>query len=159
MAQLEPGRMVTPEAVALEFRTANVGSRILAYLVDQLVVFGVIVIAAIALGLLAAGSDSVGAGLPEWVAATLVLLLISIWYFGYPIAMETLWHGRTLGKAVLGLRVVTSEGAPVRFRHAAIRAFLGVVDFLLTSGFAAVVAILASRNNQRLGDMVAGTLV
>ena len=47
---------------------------------------------------------------------------------GYPAAFETLWRGRTLGKAALGLRVVTIEGAPVRFRHAAIRSMLGLFD-------------------------------
>jgi hypothetical protein len=73
--------------------------------------------------------------------------------------LETLWRGRTLGKAALGLRVVTREGAPVRFRHAAIRTLLGTVDFALASGFFAVVFVLFSRDNQRLGDMVAGTLV
>ena len=59
----------------------------------------------------------------------------------------------------MGLRVVTTEGGPVRFRHAAIRAALGMVDFFITSGAAAVISVLATRNNQRLGDLVAGTVV
>jgi RDD family len=87
------------------------------------------------------------------------LVLIPGWWFGYFAAMETLWRGRTIGKAALGLRVVTREGAPVRFRHAAIRTLLGLVDFGLGSGFFAVVFVLFSRDNQRLGDLVAGTLV
>jgi RDD family len=73
--------------------------------------------------------------------------------------METLWRGRTIGKAVMGLRVVTVEGAPVRFRHALVRAALGLVDFYATSGGAAVLCILATKRNQRLGDLAAGTLV
>jgi hypothetical protein len=65
-----------------------------------------------------------------------------------------------LGKLVLGLRVVTVEGAPIRFRHATIRSMLGLVDFLLPPGGAtAILTVLASRQNQRLGDLVAGTLV
>jgi hypothetical protein len=55
--------------------------------------------------------------------------------------------------------VVTREGAPVRFRHAAIRGLLGLVDFLILGGFLAVVFILFTKDNQRLGDLVAGTLV
>ena len=51
--------------------------------------------------------------------------------FGYWMLLETMWGGRTLGKAAVGLRVVTIEGAPVRFRHSAIRAMLAVVDFFL----------------------------
>ena len=156
MAQVESARMVTPEAVALEFRTANLGSRILAYLIDMVVVVAGIVAGLFAVALLGQASDVV---VPDWVALTIVLVLLPAWWLGYFIAFETLWRGRTLGKAALGLRVVTKEGAPVRFRHAAIRGLLGLVDFLVMGGFFAVVFILFSRDNQRLGDMVAGTLV
>ena len=156
MAQVESTRMVTPEAVALEFRTANIGSRILAFFLDWLVVGAGIVVLLLAIALIGsvAGSD-----LPEWLGLALVLVLLPCWYLGYFIAFETLWRGRTLGKAALGLRVVTREGAPVRFRHAAVRALVGLVDFYLGLGFFAVVFILFSRNNQRLGDLAAGTLV
>jgi uncharacterized RDD family membrane protein YckC len=156
MAQVEPARMVTPEAVALEFRTANLGSRILAYLIDMVVVVAGIVAGLFAVALLGQASDVV---VPDWLALTIVLVLLPAWWLGYFIAFETLWRGRTLGKAALGLRVVTREGAPVRFRHAAIRALLGLVDFLVLGGFLAVVFILFTRDNQRLGDLVAGTLV
>ena len=156
MAQVEPARMVTPEAVALEFRTANLGSRILAYLIDLAVVTVGILAGLLAVALLGQATDVV---VPDWVALTIVLVLLPGWWLGYFIAFETLWRGRTLGKAALGLRVVTKEGAPVRFRHAAIRALLGLVDFALAGGFFAVVFILFTRDNQRLGDLVAGTLV
>jgi uncharacterized RDD family membrane protein YckC len=155
-SQLESARMVTPEAVALEFRTANLGSRILAYLIDMVVVVAGILAGLFAVALLGQASDVV---VPDWVALTIVLVLLPAWWLGYFIAFETLWRGRTLGKAALGLRVVTKEGAPVRFRHAAIRGLLGLVDFLVLGGFLAVVFILFTRDNQRLGDLVAGTLV
>jgi uncharacterized RDD family membrane protein YckC len=156
MAQVESARMVTPEAVALEFRTANLGSRILAYLIDMVVVVAGILAGLFAVALIGQASDVV---VPDWVALTIVLVLLPSWWLGYFIAFETLWRGRTLGKAALGLRVVTKEGAPVRFRHAAIRGLLGLVDFLILGGFLAVVFILFTRDNQRLGDLVAGTLV
>ena len=156
MAQVESARMVTPEAVALEFRTANLGSRILAYLVDMVVVVAAILVGLFAVALIGQASDVV---VPDWVALTVVLVLLPAWWLGYFIAFETLWRGRTLGKAALGLRVVTKEGAPIRFRHAAIRGLLGLVDFFVAGGFIAVVFILFTRDNQRLGDLVAGTLV
>jgi uncharacterized RDD family membrane protein YckC len=156
MAQVESARMVTPEAVALEFRTANLGSRILAYLIDLAIVVAGILAGLFAVALIGQASQLV---VPDWVALTIVLVLLPSWWLGYFIAFETLWRGRTLGKAALGLRVVTREGAPVRFRHAAIRALLGLVDFAIGSGFIAIVLILLTRDNQRLGDLVAGTLV
>jgi uncharacterized RDD family membrane protein YckC len=152
MAQVEQPRMVTPEAVALEFTTANVGSRILAFLIDMVIV-GVVSFGGILVLVLT------DATLPEWLVASILIILVPGWYLGYFAVSETLWRGRTVGKAALGLRVVTKEGGQVRFRHAAIRALLGLVDFAIGSGFFAVVFILLTRDNQRLGDLLAGTIV
>jgi uncharacterized RDD family membrane protein YckC len=149
-----PTGIVTPEAVPLDFELANIGSRFPAFLLDLLIEGAALFALTIGLSALVAGSGtSVGVG----VAAFFLLYFLVL--FGYPTAMETLWRGRTLGKAALGLRVVTKEGAPVRFRHAATRAALGLVDFALTSGAAAVICILVTKENQRLGDLVAGTIV
>jgi uncharacterized RDD family membrane protein YckC len=152
MAQVEQPRMVTPEAVALDFTTANVGSRILAFVIDVAIVGVVSFLGVLPLAL-------TDATLPEWLVVSILVILIPGWFFGYFTVSETLWRGRTVGKAALGLRVVTKEGGPVRFRHAAIRTILGLVDFGIGSGFFAIVLILLTRDNQRLGDMVAGTLV
>jgi uncharacterized RDD family membrane protein YckC len=152
MAQLEQPRMVTPEAVALEFTTANVGSRILAFVIDAAIVGVVSFLGILPLAL-------TNATLPEWLVASILVILIPGWYFGYFTVSETLWRGRTVGKAALGLRVVTKEGGPVRFRHAAVRTLLGLVDFGIGSGFFAILLILLTRDNQRLGDLLAGTLV
>lgn len=147
--------IVTPEAVRLEFEAAGIGSRALALAIDLVVQVTVMVAALLSLELVGGG----GAGLPEWVAITTSLLIVFAVFWGYPVTLETLWRGRTLGKAAMGLRVVTKEGAPVRFRHAAIRAALALVDFWVTFGGVAVVSALVTREHQRLGDLVAGTLV
>ncbi len=152
MAQGEQPRMVTPEAVALEFTTANVGSRILAFLIDGAIVGAVSFAGLFALAI----ADLM---LPEWLVVSILVILVPGWYLGYFVVSETLWRGRTVGKLALGLRVVTKEGGPVRFRHASVRALLGLVDFAIGSGFFAVLFILLSRDNQRLGDILAGTLV
>jgi hypothetical protein len=98
-------------------------------------------------------------GLPEVVGTIFVVVALFLIFFGYPIVSETVWSGRTLGKAAMGLRVVTREGAPVRFRHAAIRGALSLVDLYLFLGAVAVVSSLLTRDGQRLGDLAAGTLV
>jgi uncharacterized RDD family membrane protein YckC len=144
----EPG-IVTPEAVVLAFETAGVGSRLIAKLIDlavQGVALGLVIAGAVILGTTSIGLAGVYFG---------VFLIV----FGYPLAMETLWRGRTLGKAAMGLRVVTVEGAPIRFRHALVRDALGLVDFFVTSGGAAILSVLLTTRNQRLGDLAAGTLV
>jgi uncharacterized RDD family membrane protein YckC len=155
MASTQPPRLVTPEAVPLDFELAGIGSRFLALMLDWLLqgALAFSLFFALAASFAAAGQED------SWITATAALLLIFLVVWGYPVAMETLWRGRTLGKAALGLRVVTKEGAPIRFRHAAIRAVLGLVDFVLTSGAAAVLSALLTRDNQRVGDLVAGTIV
>ena len=144
--------VITPEAVPLDLQPAGLGSRFVALLIDW-TVQGLLGFALLLLGIGLSAGDLGGVGIALFFLLTFGVL------FGYPIALETLWRGRTLGKAAMGLRVVTTEGGPVRFRHAAIRAALGLVDFMVTSGAAAVISVLATRNNQRLGDLVAGTLV
>jgi hypothetical protein len=80
--------------------------------------------------------------------------------FGYPVVMETLNRGRTLGKMAVGARVITLDGTPVRFRHAATRSAFLLVDTLLVPVAAiGVVSIWMTKANQRLGDLVAGTIV
>ena len=141
-------RLVTPEAVVLQFETASLGSRVPAALLDLVVQLGILMTVGIGLSPVGGTAGNV-----------LLYLLITFVLLGYSVVFETLWRGRTPGKAALGLRVVRKDGAPVRFRHAVVRSFLGLVDFWLTTGAAAVIAVLLTRDNQRLGDLAAGTLV
>ena len=145
---VEPG-IVTPEAVVLSFETAGVGSRVVAQLID-------LAIQLAAIGLVLLGGSRLS-GSPIGLAVDYFGVFLVV--FGYPIALETLWRGRTVGKAAMGLRVVTVEGAPIRFRHALVRTALGLIDFYLTFGAGAVLCILVTKRNQRLGDIAAGTLV
>lgn len=79
--------------------------------------------------------------------------------FGYPAILEAVWRGRTVGKAAFGLRVVTKEGAPIRFRHAVVRSLLFIVDGFLIGPAIGVLCLLLTSDTVRVGDMVAGTIV
>jgi uncharacterized RDD family membrane protein YckC len=144
--------IVTPEAVLLEFAVAGLGSRSLAFLVD-------LGIRAALLWLVFLGAAAGGVLLDETVVVVITIAAVFAALLVYPAATETAWNGRTPGKMVMGLRVVTVEGAPIRFRHAAIRSALGIVDFLLGAGTLAIISALATRQSQRLGDLAAGTIV
>ncbi len=155
--EVSPFGIITPEAVVLEFDTGGAGSRVLAELIDltlQVTALLVVVAASSVFFTSVGGGGGVG-----WIGVVVLVLTVFLILIGYPIALETLWNGRTLGKAALGLRVVTVEGAPIRFRHAAIRGMVGLGELWVFSGVPALVAIILSKRNQRLGDMVAGTLV
>jgi len=144
--------IVTPEAVLLEFAVAGLGSRSLAFLID-LAIRGAL------LWLVFLGAAAGGIALDETVMVVVSIAAVFAVLFVYPALTETVWNGRTPGKMAMGLRVVTIEGAPVRFRHAAIRSALGLVDFLLGAGTLAILSALATRQSQRLGDLAAGTIV
>lgn len=159
-AGVQPGRgvdvadagLVTPEAVVLGLPVASVGSRAVGLLVDGLIQVATIVLLAFAAGIV--GDAGLG-----WLGITVFLLAVFGVLFVYPAAFETLWNGRTPGKAVMGLRVVTVEAAPVGLRHAAIRAAMGLLDFWVSWGGVAVISALLTRRAQRLGDLAAGTVV
>ncbi|MEO5678172.1 MAG: RDD family protein [Acidimicrobiales bacterium] len=152
-------QLLTPEAVVLGFDTAGLSTRLLARLVDGTVQLILVI------GTLSGLAFLSGAGVPDVGLLIAALFLLPLLLLGYPIAFEALWRGRTPGKAALGLRVVTVEGAPVRFRHALIRGGAEVVDLyglgilVVAPGIVGAIAIAASARSQRLGDMVAGTLV
>jgi uncharacterized RDD family membrane protein YckC len=144
----------TPEQVALEFPLAGVGSRFLAVAVDTLLQVAVgLVILLIALGVFAALR---AAGV--WVAAFVIIAGFLVFY-GYFAAFEAFWHGQTPGKRLVGLRVLSVSGRPIRFDEALLRNLLRVVDQLPGVYAVGIVAMLASTRSQRLGDLAAGTVV
>ncbi|MYS75052.1 RDD family protein [Streptomyces sp. SID5926] len=144
--------LVTGEAVALELRPARLPSRALAVLLDLAVAVAVYVAVTVALMVATASLDV--AAQTALSIATFVLVLV-----GGPIAVETLSHGRSLGKMACGLRVVRDDGGPIRFRHSLVRGLIGVIEILMTLGVIACVASLVSARGRRLGDVFAGTLV
>ena len=78
--------------------------------------------------------------------------------WGWDVAWEVAWRGQTPGKRALGLRVLRLDGAPVGLPESLVRNALRVVELPL--GYApAVLAVALSARRQRLGDLVAGTLV
>lgn len=147
-------QLVTGEAVVLDLRTAGVPSRLLATLLDV-----VVQMVALFLLLLLVGVTS------QWsspaIAAGLLITVMLLVYLGYPVLMETLLRGRTLGKMALGLRVVRDDGGPIGFRHAVTRGLLGlfVEKPGLTFGAAGVITALLNERGKRLGDLAAGTVV
>ena len=144
--------LVTGEAVALELRPAKLPSRALAVLLDLVVSMTAYLV--VTIGLLAGTAALDDAARIAVSIASFLLLLV-----GGPIAVETLSHGRSLGKLAFGLRVVRDDGGPIRFRHALVRGAIGVVEILMTFGIIACIASLVSARGRRLGDVFAGTLV
>lgn len=155
MTAFEKLTIDTPEQIALEFTLAGVGSRFLALAVDtaiQATVFLVLAYLVIAVSAFVWPSDSM------WGLAIVVLIGFSLLY-GYFATFEWLWRGQTPGKRVMGLRVISATGHPMTPYQAGVRNLLRIVDQIPGLYGVGIGAVLLTERSQRLGDLVAGTVV
>ncbi|MDQ3772155.1 MAG: RDD family protein [Actinomycetota bacterium] len=143
----------TPEGVAIDMILAGLGSRFVAGLVDALIKGVILGTLFLATNVLA------GEGFGGGVLVALLLALSFLINFGYDVLFEVLSSGRTPGKRMIGIRVVSESGQPVGFVASAIRNLMRLVDMLPVGYVVGSVAVLANARNQRLGDLAAGTLV
>lgn len=144
--------LVTGEAVALDLPPASIGPRILSGLLDYATVW------ALAWGLMSAG-EVLSAQVDEAIHSATLLVAFLLAWLAYPVAVETMTRGRSLGKLAAGLRTVRDDAGPITFRHALARGLLAVVEIYLLWGIPAVVASVVNGKGKRLGDVVAGTYV
>jgi uncharacterized RDD family membrane protein YckC len=145
--------LVTGEAVVLELRLAKLPSRAIAIFIDLFVQVSMLYGVTFLAGTAAPANDGALVAAVALVGSIAVLV-------GYPVLFESLSRGKSLGKLVLGLRVVQEDGGPVRFRQSLIRALAGVfVDFWSTFGAGAILSSLLSAKGKRVGDILAGTVV
>jgi uncharacterized RDD family membrane protein YckC len=153
-------RLVTPERIVFQYPLAGPFRRYVAYLLDLAVVLGAVVLVSLILIVLSLGSRS-GLG-PIFVA-----YFVLVW--GYRGFCEAVFNGQTLGKRMLGLRVVSERGVPITGAQAVLRNLVGSLDgtipYLLRPDLTSMLllmgltSMLLTRKFQRLGDLAAGTMV
>jgi len=146
----KPEPMVTGDAVVLDVQIAQLPVRALAALIDLTVVF----IAYILGFTLWAVAD-----LDDALSAAVLIVFTVLTIVGYPVIFEVATRGRSLGKMALGLRVVSDDGGPERFRQALFRGLSGFIEIWMFAGAPAVVCSMLSTKGKRIGDVFAGTMV
>ena len=137
----------TPEGIALSLRPAGVSARLLAYLLDLLIRFGLFIAVSMVAGLM----GGMGGGL------VMVTLFLLEWF--YPVLFELARDGATPGKRMMGLVVVMDSGLPVTPAASLTRNLLRTADFLPFMYAFAALSMLLRPDFKRLGDLAAGTLV
>lgn len=150
--------VATPERVAVELPVAGIGSRAMAYLVDVALLFAVAVTLYFGFTLIVRDPIDVllGASSTLRIAGAIAVFLV-IWF--YWTVSEVAMNGQTLGKRMLRIRVVRSDGSPITALDSALRNLLRVVDFLPLCYPVGVISMLIDKRHRRLGDFVAGTLL
>lgn len=148
----------TPEQVVVSYTLAGIGTRGAAALVDLVLMLALNGAAWYGAASLARLFPSVFDAAESWLMAAFILMQFCI-VWGYAVAFEALWDGQTPGKRLLGLRVVRNGGGGVDLGASAARNLIRFVDFLPFGYFVGMASIVANARNQRLGDLVAGTIV
>jgi uncharacterized RDD family membrane protein YckC len=145
-------QLVTGDAVLLDLRPARIPTRMLATVIDLALMAGASYLYDYVVNTIGGSPARVRA---VGIAGTLLIM------FGYPIAMETLTRGRTVGAFALGLRVVRDDGGAIRFRQALLRglAFWAVDVSPFTGLCGGLVCAAVNAQSKRFGDLLAGTIV
>ncbi|PSB24168.1 RDD family protein [Stenomitos frigidus] len=152
----------TPESVELEFTLAGIGNRTLALLIDYHILAAILIGFWVLWGMFSLGLLSYlnsgtfnYASAPLWLLA--IALLINFFIFaGYFTFFEVMWQGQTPGKRFTKIRVIRDDGRPIGLSQAALRSLLRPIDDFC---FVGVFFILLGKQEKRLGDWAAGTLV
>lgn len=154
----------TPEQVDLRFPIAGIGSRFLAILTDSIIQVVVLVLLILGFALIVsaaprmASADAVSGTAAKWIVAGVVLFYFLL-YWGYYSLFEAFWNGQTPGKRLLKIRVIKDSGRQITLFEALARNLLRVIDMLPSFYLVGVIAMLCNREQKRLGDLVAGTIV
>ena len=141
----------TPEGIVFSYTLAGPITRCLAWLIDLLVT--------VVASLVVAFSLSWSGVLPAELVQALSTAGFFVITLGYGVIMESTWRGQTIGKRVLRLRVMDAEGTRLQFYQVLLRNLLRAIDMLPFCYLVGGTVCLLSPRAQRIGDLVAGTVV
>ena len=144
----------TTQNVNINFTAASVGDRIFAQLLDILVMIAYAVVVGVLLDI--TGLSTTIEAMDTWSVMGAYVIIYSPIMF-YTIVQESLWEGQTIGKRIMKTKVIKLDGYQAGFGDYLIRWLFRLVEILIGYGIIALIAVIASKKSQRLGDIVANT--
>jgi len=165
--------VITPENIEFEYLLAGPFQRLPAFLVDLMFRWGIFLAALFLMLLANVWAQVTGSGWLFTFGMFLLYFLIS-WFYG--ILLETILNGRTIGKIIFGLRVISTDGRPINASQAALRNLLRSADmapllslqifdaeapaaYVIPTMFLGLVSMTLTARLQRIGDLAASTMV
>jgi uncharacterized RDD family membrane protein YckC len=143
--------ITTSQNIELEYELGSVGDRILGSIIDGIIktAYAIFVMATFVFG-----NSRVFSGL-----YIVFLVLLALPFVFYNLASELLLNGQSVGKKIMGIKVISLSGEPPSFSQYLNRWIFRLVDFTLSGNMIGVIMIAATEKKQRLGDLVAGTVL
>lgn len=142
----------TAQNVNLDYKIVGLGERVLAFLIDGFILYMYAYLVSLI-------SDALGHVYQDsWTQRGLAALIFLPAMF-HSFLMHSLFNGQTVGKMLLGMRVVRVDGGPMHWSNYLIRWMLRLVDIWIFLGSVGILSILFSEKRQRVGDAAAGSVV
>ncbi|MEN6315160.1 MAG: RDD family protein [Clostridiaceae bacterium] len=148
-------KIITPENIEVEYTLADVASRTAAAIIDTLIQGAVLLLLGISILIIRNFAPDFWYVFYGWIIG-IALLIYTVLCYGYYIYMELNMNGSTLGKKLLKLRTIRSNGQSLTLKHSVIR---NAFKILIDSFGVGIVFIFFSKEHKRLGDMAASTIV
>jgi uncharacterized RDD family membrane protein YckC len=153
----------TPEQVRLHLELAGLGTRSIAYILDTVLRYGVLLALIVTAILIFDALQVSWEGIGDRVGAHFIIIVLTLLYFfmewGYFATFEWLWTGQTPGKRAARIRVLKDGGGPISFLDAALRNLVRIVDSSGPMSAIGILFIFFNKKNKRPGDLLARTIV
>ncbi len=143
--------ITTPQNIELEYELGSLGDRIVGAIIDWLIIIAyvIVIMATFVFGRSQGFSGS----------SQVILVLLALPAVFYDLASELLLNGQSLGKKVMGIKVISLSGEQPSFSQYLIRWIFRLIDFTFSSNMVGVIMVAATEKKQRLGDLIAGTVL
>ena len=146
-------KITTSQNIDIDYEVAGLGERIVARLID-LAIFFLIYILGIFVG-----------SLTNWfidgrLGIVIVIIVYAVLFVFYDLIFEIFMNGQSVGKRIMKIKVISLDGGQPRVGQYFMRWLFRIVDFLLTwPGMVALIVAAVTEKTQRVGDIVAGTIL
>lgn len=144
----------TTQNVAIDYELAGIMERLVAFLLDTVILTVFIFVVLLISG--EAGAFKSGNEVYEFIVIVFVIFPA---FIGYHLFCESFWNGQSIGKKALGIKVMKCNGQQMDMGDYGKRWMFRLVDILFSCGSVAVLTIMSNDYNQRLGDIVGDTCV
>lgn len=150
----------TPEYVSIQFKLAGLGSRSGAFIIDQLILTVANIIILVALYfIMEARIDMMFYTGSIYFPLAILIIIIFLLNWGYFLVLEFAYGGKTIGKKIMGIRVIQENGHSITLLSSFIRNLLRIIDQLPANYLLGMLMVFFNQKHKRLGDLMAGTIV